>query len=173
MGHVRNVRWKLALLILLVPGRLDASEGLGRISKYLGWAREGTYIVAVEPSTSSNEGLLTFRDVDERAGFCRPDSPFFCFRSRSVAFAFPRSETVPERWNHAGISCERFGEQTRLSLLGRELSDVFAVRCEAPDIPTSSFVYSREAGIVGFEVSNSEWKGTYWLEGRHGLGAKQ
>lgn len=162
----RSAAGVLLLVAMGVPNPVPASTTIGRMTFYIGQASDAPYLRIIEPVPGSSVGELLAADVAVPVRFCPADSEFVCLDDDSAyAFAFPRRGPVPASWEHRHISCVRIGEKFDLTLLGRTIEDVFAVRCHGADRRDVSFVYSRASGILGIGNTGAPyWTGTYWLQ---------
>lgn len=102
------------------------------------------------------------------ASMCVMDEPLWCYKSEVFSLAMPRANFHSKTWSHEGFRYQ-VEKHTKLSLLGEDL-EVIEIRQTRAGIPTMSFVYSLERGLISFQAAN-RGAPSFLLENRCGLRA--
>ncbi|WOI45636.1 hypothetical protein [Acidovorax sp. BLS4] len=113
------------------------------------------------------ENGITIGDVGHEANFCKDDSPYICFRMKTMAFAVPKKLEKFDEWTH-----EKEVYRIVQSFEMRGVYPVWVI--EKTTGLKMWFVWSSYRGLLMFgEGSNKNQEGVYMLDGFCGFAASE
>lgn len=155
-------------------------EGYHNFS-YLGWLYGNeTYKLKVSIDKPTEGWLIYGGDVIEKITYCEPSSGFYCFFSRSLAFAVPKNTLSAKEWVVQGTKFKVSEEKLDITIFGARFDNLYVIESPAnatlvgkhTNKPTY-WLYSQKYGVIGFGLNSipDNRSIVYWLKGTAGFAA--
>lgn len=181
-------------LLLLGANAVAAEKPKYTYYTYLGSPMTpGNSMVIAPPAAPDRTGWIAYgSDELTEAIFCPSQSDFICFKSATLAFAYPKHRPPELRtWTVDGVTFELVAEGLTVTLLGRTYRDLVVVKQPKGSTPGTTpfppehtypylgaevfYLYSPAIGIVAIEQRSKmrpdiDKTALLWLSDKKGFG---